>query len=385
MLGTLCLEIAKSDSFFQDFLNWFGGFKDDLSEDPLFDVDRYVFSYDSSVDGNSVSVSNGNHNYLLRKDSYTISLYLDNVGITYYHTGRFGLDGRPYYASNSYLSCSNGSTDNIVTQKNLVKKYADMSITKQSEYNRYYIWYYNGLLSREYYIYFVDLPFLSSELDVYYPTDEFGLIIGDIEIDTDDNFQNDEEEKIEIYVPIPNEIITYDPDEGLDIDFDTEISIEEFTELMTPYVGSTWEDIQQDKPIPSKVPTDVPYPEDPVVPDPVVPPVPVPDEDDLPPDADEGDDPFTGADEGKTIDWDPLKGIGLHKKFPFCIPWDIYDSFRAFNVEGEAPCWKVEFLHDTEFTIDFSIFEPWAVIVRWGILILFNLGLILVTRNLIRG
>ena len=37
------------------------------------------------------------------------------------------------------------------------------------------------------------------------------------------------------------------------------------------------------------------------------------------------------------------------------------------------------------FLIDFSVFEPIAVIIRWGILIIFNIALIKLTRNIIRG
>lgn len=375
LLGTLCLEIVKSDNFFQDFLNWFNWFKDDIEDDIMFNIDDEFVSVDNYTYGGT-----GKEIYYISLNFYSLepfkkSLYVDGHGGTVFYPGRNV--NIPYKQNKCFLSLTDGYSDWRYVNAEYFSSFFQVDVTGGG--SPIYLLRFRPAYMSEYSVYSPSVP-LEDVLNPTVPV-EFPNIF----INEDDNFQNDEKEKIEIYVPIPNEIVTYDPDTGLDLDFDTEISIEEFTELMTPYVGSTWEDIQQDKPIPSKVPTDVPYPEDPVVPDPVVPSAPVPDEDDLPPDADEGDDPFTGADEGKTIDWDPLKGIGLHKKFPFCIPWDIYDSFRVFNVEGEAPCWKVEFLHDTEFTIDFSIFEPWAVIVRWGILILFNLGLILVTRNLIRG
>lgn len=390
LLGTLCLEIAKSDNFFQDFLNWFNGFKNDLDSgittiiEDSFDLSEieeaknyyhnkyYFLTGDTDIycsigniplhircrvheNGSSICPWLGIPDYYDYKSFTGFCCRIHNP--TYggrYNTAILRIDSLYFSDNGTYYRIGFNAT----------------TFLDKANDNSYYISSGNALFN----IYKDNLPVVEIGVD-----DELLIEI------SDNNFQNDEKEKVEIYVPIPNEIVTYNPETGLDIDFDTEISIEEFTELMTPYVGSTWEDIQQDKPIPSKVPTDVPYPEDPVVPDPVVPPAPVPDEDDLPPDADEGDDPFAGADEGKTIDWDPLKGIGLHKKFPFCIPWDLYDSFKTFNVEGEAPRWEVEFLGDTEFVIDFVQFEEWARIVRWGVLILFNLGLILITRNIIRG
>ncbi len=380
LLGTLCLEIAKSDNFFQDFLNWFAGFKDDIIVDIINQsLPENIFPYPY----NTVT-------YRPFSDGWAhVCTSCDN----------------PYYYGGRYTGALNVPTGTLIQYFYFYDKgtWRESTSIKTDGNHMGYPDKYDLQINHTVYVYnsdppeifmfggALDLSFLSAfavefglNLNDYLPEEIIDIEIEEMEI-SDDNFQNDEKEKVEIYVPIPNEIITYDPDTGLDIDFDTEISIEEFTELMTPYVGSTWEDIQQDKPIPAKIPTDVPYPEDPVVPDPVVPPAPAPDEDDLPPDAGEGDDPFAGADEGKTIDWDPLKGIGLHKKFPFCIPWDLYNSFRTFNVEGEAPRWEVEFLGDTEFVIDFVQFEEWARIVRWGVLILFNLGLILITRNIIRG
>src|SRR5690606_2869006 len=113
--------------------------------------------------------------------------------------------------------------------------------------------------------------------------------------------------------------------------------------------------------VPGYVPGDYPIPGgEPTIPE-------LPDTPDVPDDAGEGDDPFEGADPGLKINWDPLKKAGLQNKFPFCIPWDLYNSFSSFNVQGEAPVWEITYLDDTGFVIDFGIFEPWAVIIRWGL------------------
>ena len=389
LLGTLCLETAKSDNFFQDFLDWFGGFKDDLIittieqnlPEEIFPFDYNIIYYETINCAGHVCIScdspiffGGAYNAFDIPNGvlYQTSKFCNNKCPLisppgYYYIGPIKTKSSGYclfyprIATTIYYS-----SNHTIYEQNSDEIYAGASVIDLS---------------------FLDNPNYNLSLDL---DDYIGEEIIDIEIDemeiSDDNFQNDDsEEKVEIYVPMPNEIITYDPDTGLDIDFDTEISIEEFEELMTPYVGSTWEDIKQDKPIPSKIPTDVPYPDDPVVPDPLIPEMPDLEEEDLPPDAGEGDDPFAGADEEEKIDWDPLKGINLHKKFPFCIPWDLYDSFKSFNVQGEPPKWEIKYLDDVEFIIDFAIFEPWAVIVRWGLLIIFNIGLIIITRNLIRG
>lgn len=92
------------------------------------------------------------------------------------------------------------------------------------------------------------------------------------------------------------------------------------------------------------------------------------------------------------LDFSPLMVFGeeLTEKFPFCIPWDIKRSIEALVVPPEAPKWVIEF--DSNYfvgggsvDIDFSQFESLAKIVRWAIFSIFCLGLMLKTRNIIRG
>lgn len=93
-----------------------------------------------------------------------------------------------------------------------------------------------------------------------------------------------------------------------------------------------------------------------------------------------------------SLDFSAFKAIDLTKKFPFSIPWDILRSFGSFmNVSEKAPSWTLDFgafssLNvDAKYTIDLSMFNTLAAIVRWGILIIFQIGLILKTRDIIRG
>lgn len=84
----------------------------------------------------------------------------------------------------------------------------------------------------------------------------------------------------------------------------------------------------------------------------------------------------------------------LKEIFPFCIPFDLYNVISYLNVEPVAPCFEIPFpSYDTKgnltmkntITVDLSVFEPVALVFRVCIFILFVIGLILITRNLIRG
>lgn len=82
-------------------------------------------------------------------------------------------------------------------------------------------------------------------------------------------------------------------------------------------------------------------------------------------------------------------GQNLMMRFPFCIPFDLAHAFEMFRGAGTTPpIWHVKFDvcgREYGFDIDMTMYEPWAIIVRWGILVAFNIGLILVTRKIIKG
>lgn len=90
----------------------------------------------------------------------------------------------------------------------------------------------------------------------------------------------------------------------------------------------------------------------------------------------------------KSLDFTPLKTIGIEDKFPFCIPFDLRNSFKNLSATPKAPKWDIEFdkkyfIGGGSFSIDFAKFEAWAEIIRWGVLVAFIISLILITRKII--
>lgn len=76
--------------------------------------------------------------------------------------------------------------------------------------------------------------------------------------------------------------------------------------------------------------------------------------------------------------------------FPFCIPFDLVKLIRIFNKPAFAPKWEINFEKsffgvDYTFVIDMSKFDSLARIFRLLETALFIFGLIMVTRNLIKG
>jgi len=79
----------------------------------------------------------------------------------------------------------------------------------------------------------------------------------------------------------------------------------------------------------------------------------------------------------------------LITKFPFCIPYDFYRFFQMLNSEPIAPEFTIPFvvgdLIDYEFVLNLDMFDDIIYIVRWFFLALFVLGLIMATRQMIKG
>lgn len=78
--------------------------------------------------------------------------------------------------------------------------------------------------------------------------------------------------------------------------------------------------------------------------------------------------------------------------FPFCIPFDLIRAFKVLSVEGEAPVYEIPLqidyksIHvDEHWSIDMSDFSSVIQILRVMETLGFIVGLILVTRKLIRG
>lgn len=83
----------------------------------------------------------------------------------------------------------------------------------------------------------------------------------------------------------------------------------------------------------------------------------------------------------------------LKSLFPFCIPFDLIDLFNVLDAEPETPVWKIPIEikfknyinYKQTFKVDMSKFDSAIKILRTGEILFFILGLILVTRNLIKG
>lgn len=102
------------------------------------------------------------------------------------------------------------------------------------------------------------------------------------------------------------------------------------------------------------------------------------------------DDVISDADKNSTAE--KLKNPSLIMVFPFCIPWDIYNIFKLLAAEPVAPNFDFSFpymdengIQYTEHRIDLSPFNSVASVVRVMFNILFVLGLIILTRYVIKG
>ena len=76
------------------------------------------------------------------------------------------------------------------------------------------------------------------------------------------------------------------------------------------------------------------------------------------------------------------------QKFPFCIPFDLANAFGAMSSSPELPDLSVSVPFpgfSYKWSIDFTWFDGLVNLIRWFILVIFNIGLILITRNIIRG
>lgn len=84
------------------------------------------------------------------------------------------------------------------------------------------------------------------------------------------------------------------------------------------------------------------------------------------------------------INLQPLQGIALMSVFPFCIPWDLYNTFAIMAAPPQVPVFEFQIL-GVALTWDLSPFGFLASIQRWAIYIIFLVGLMVSTRSLIGG
>lgn len=97
-------------------------------------------------------------------------------------------------------------------------------------------------------------------------------------------------------------------------------------------------------------------------------------------------------DVSQTLDFEPLiiAGETFTNRFPFSLPWDLYNSFASLAVPGERPDFTIEvpdtnLLKGFKFTVDLSMFEDLLAFAKAVELIIFDIGLILITTKLMGG
>ena len=92
------------------------------------------------------------------------------------------------------------------------------------------------------------------------------------------------------------------------------------------------------------------------------------------------------------VNWPSAGDISLPKliisKFPFCIPFDVARLIGLLESDPKTPIFhvplKVGTILDEEIVLDLSQWDNAVRIIRWGELIVFVAGLVLVTRNYIK-
>lgn len=110
-------------------------------------------------------------------------------------------------------------------------------------------------------------------------------------------------------------------------------------------------------------------------------------------DTDNPSKPGEGTDTDKpSVNWPSAGDISLPKliisKFPFCIPFDVARLIGLLEADPKTPIFhvplKVGTILDEEIVLDLSQWDNAVRIIRWGELIVFVAGLVLVTRNYIK-
>lgn len=104
-----------------------------------------------------------------------------------------------------------------------------------------------------------------------------------------------------------------------------------------------------------------------------------------------GIDSFTGSvarffDLSIPVDLSPLQiaGTTFTTKFPFSLPWDLKNAFNLMVATPVAPEWTISYMGN-DISFNFDLVENYVPMIRTFMLILFDVGLILVTRKLLGG
>lgn len=98
--------------------------------------------------------------------------------------------------------------------------------------------------------------------------------------------------------------------------------------------------------------------------------------------------PETGEREKVSLNLNPLiiAGSLLTEKFPFSLPWDIKRAFESLGQgTNTSPKFDIPIYKHYKISIDLTLWDNLASIIRTINVFLFNLGLVLITRKIIGG
>jgi len=86
----------------------------------------------------------------------------------------------------------------------------------------------------------------------------------------------------------------------------------------------------------------------------------------------------------KSLNFDSLLNLNVKDKFPFCLPWDLYNAVATISAEPKIPEFKVN-IKGAIIDINFIQFEELAKITRWATTLIYTISLIMISRRLIGG
>lgn len=95
--------------------------------------------------------------------------------------------------------------------------------------------------------------------------------------------------------------------------------------------------------------------------------------------------------ETENEDLNNLQLSGFINKFPFCMPMDLYNMISCLEAEPLAPVFRLTFptpmleRKGIDFVVDLNEYNALAELIRRGELIVFCVGLVLLTRHIIKG
>lgn len=95
----------------------------------------------------------------------------------------------------------------------------------------------------------------------------------------------------------------------------------------------------------------------------------------------------TSVSPNTNFDWGNFLDPQLYLVFPFCLPWDLVDLVKTLSAEPQAPVieWYMPTLGGGEvLRIDLSPWSPVAAVLRAGELVVAAVGLIWITKTMIK-